>query len=223
MRAVALVPALDAADTIAEVVARTREVLPDVVVVDDGSSDATAQVAARAGATVLRLPENRGKGRALRLGFEHALREGFDAVVTLDADGQHDPRQIEALLRRWHETEAGLVIGERTYGEQDMIPLRRFGNRFSRRAVSFFAGAAVPDPQSGFRLYDRRLLEGLRFRGDRYEMESEVIVRAARARFRIESVPITLLRAEGTQTSHFRPWADTARICVAVVRTRLLG
>jgi glycosyltransferase involved in cell wall biosynthesis len=223
MRVVAVVPALDAAETIAEVVTRTREVLPDVVVVDDGSSDATARVAEAAGATVLRLPRNRGKGAALKAGFEHALRSGYDAVATIDADGQHDPKQIAALLRCREETGAMLVIGERTYGEDEMIPLRRFGNRFSRRAVSFFAGANVYDPQSGFRLYDRKLLEALTLRGERYEFESEVIVRAARAGLRIESVPITLLRAEGTATSHFRPWGDTARICVAVVRTRLLG
>jgi glycosyltransferase involved in cell wall biosynthesis len=223
MRVVAVVPALDAAGTIEEVVTRTREVLPDVVVVDDGSRDATAEVAAKAGAAVLRIPRNRGKGAALKLGFAHAVGKGYESVVTLDADGQHDPGQIGALLRRKEETGAMLVIGERTYRDDEMIRLRRFGNRFSRRAVSFFAGVRVPDPQSGFRVYDRKLLEALSLRGDGYELESEVIVRAARAGLAIESVPITLLVAEGTKTSHFRPWADTTRICIAVVRTRLLG
>ena len=114
MRVLALVAALDAAGTIGDVVTKTREVLPDVVVVDDGSEDATADVAERSGATVLRHQENRGKGAALRSGFGYALQLGFDAVVTLDADGQHDPEQIQALLRRKAESGAMLVIGERT-------------------------------------------------------------------------------------------------------------
>jgi glycosyltransferase involved in cell wall biosynthesis len=223
MRVLALVPALDAAGTIEDVVARTRAVLRDVVVVDDGSRDATGEIAERAGATVLRLPRNRGKGAALRVGFEHALRAGFDAVVTIDADGQHDPGQVPALLRRRDETGATLVIGERTYGEDEMIPVRRFGNRFSRRAISLFAGVRVPDPQNGFRLYDRKLLEAVPLRGERYDLESEVIVKAARAGFVVESVPTRLLRVEGSATSHYRPVADTARICLAVVRTWLLG
>ena len=97
------------------------------------------------------------------------------------------------------------------------------GNRFSRRALSILAGISVPDGQSGFRVYDGALLRAIPLRGTGYEMESEVIVKAARAGFRVESVPIRLSRVDGRATSHYRPWRDTARICAAAVLSRVVG
>ena len=221
MTVLALIPAYRAEATLGAVVEATRAVLPQVLVVDDGSGDDTPGVAARAGAEVLRLERNRGKGSALRAGFARALEAEARAVVTLDADGQHDPAEIPRLLEAWQATGAALVIGSRAHLLAEMGSLRRFGNRFSRFALSRFAGISVPDGQSGFRLYDARLLRRVRLVGTRYEMESEVIVRAARAGFGVESVPVRLARVEGTGTSHFRPWRDTARICAAVVAARL--
>ena len=216
----ALIPAYRASSTVGSVVTGASRYVSLVLVVDDGSSDGTAEAARTAGAQVLRLPRNRGKGAALRAGFAELLGARVSAVVTLDADGQHDPSEIPRLVERWHDTGAQLVIGSRQSHEAGMRPVRRFGNRFSRLALSWFAGVPVPDGQSGFRLYDARLLRELRLAGSRYELESEVIVRAARRGLRIEHVPIRLTRIEGTPTSHFRPWTDTARICVAVVRSR---
>lgn len=216
----ALIPAFEASATVASVVRGASRYLPDVVVIDDGSSDATYEAALKAGARALRLDTHRGKGAALRAGFAHALDEGCAAVVTLDADGQHDPAEIPRLVTRWRESGAALVIGSRQRLESEMTAARRFGNRFSRLAVSYFAGVPVPDGQSGFRLYDASLLRGVPLRGAHYELESEVIVKAARAGFRVESIPIRLTTVEGTATSHFRPWRDTARICLAVVRSR---
>ncbi len=220
MTVVALIPAYQAEATLGAVVEATRSFVPEVVVVDDGSTDATSRVAERAGALPIRLEANRGKGAALRAGFAWVLARGGDAVVTIDADGQHDAGEIPRLLDAWKATGAGLVIGSRAHLVEGMTPARRLGNKFSRRAVSFFAGIPVPDGQSGFRLYDALLLCRVPLWGTRYEMESEVIVKAARAGFRVESVPVRLARAEGTGTSHFRPWRDTARICATVVRSR---
>jgi len=101
-----------------------------------------------------------------------------------------------------------------------MIPVRRFGNRFADRAISFFAGVPVAGTQSGFRLYDASLLRVLRLAGTGYELESEILVKAARSGFRVLSTPVRLRRVEGSGTSHFRPWRDTARICVRVVASR---
>ncbi len=216
----ALIPAYRAARSVAGVVAGAARYASIVLVVDDGSTDGTSDAARAAGARVVRFAENRGKGAALRAGFAELLGSGVEAVVTLDADGQHDPTEIPRLVERWRETGAALVIGSRQRLEAGMRPVRRFGNRFSRLALSWFAGIPVPDGQSGFRLYDAQLLRELPLSGARYEMESEVIVRAARRGLRIEHVPIRLTRIEGTPTSHFRPWSDTARICVAVVRSR---
>ena len=218
VKLVGLIAAYQAEATIAAVVASALAQLPEVVVVDDGSCDGTSAAARAAGARVLRQAINRGKGAALRTGFERLLAEGVAAVITLDADGQHDPAEIPRLVERWRATQAGLVIGRRTDRACEMRSLRRFGNRFSRSAISFFAGLYVPDGQSGFRLYDAALLRAVPLRGTRYELESEVIVKAVRAGLRIESVPIRLAHMDGTGTSHFRPWRDTARICIAVVR-----
>jgi peptidoglycan/xylan/chitin deacetylase (PgdA/CDA1 family) len=217
----ALIPAYRAGASVGAVVAGARPFVDGVLVVDDGSNDGTSDAARAAGARVLRLASNSGKGAALRAGFADLLARGAAAVVTLDADGQHDPREIPRLVDCWRETGAALVIGERSGLEERATPLRRFGNRFSRRAVSWFAGVAVPDAQSGFRLYDAALLRALPLRGGRYELESEVIVRAARGGWRLASVPVEVACAEGTATSHFRPWRDTTRICVAVVGSRL--
>jgi len=216
----ALVPAYEAADMVAEVVKGTRGVLPDVVVIDDGSSDRTAAAAQVAGASVLRLDLNVGKGSALRAGFRHALDCGADAAVTLDADGQHDPAEIPRLVDLWTSSGAGIVIGSRLHLQDGMIPVRRFGNRFADRAISFFAGVPVVGTQSGFRLYDACLLRALRLVGTGYEMESEVIVKAVRSGFRVLSIPVRFRWVEGSGTSHFRPWRDTARICTRVVASR---
>lgn len=220
MRIVALISAYEAAPTVAAVVRATRDFTDDVIVVDDGSADGTAGAARQAGARVIHFAANRGKGAALRAGFAAILDSDAAAAVTLDADGQHDPREIPRLVDRWGETHAGLVIGSRSHLEGFMTPTRRFGNRFSRQAISLFAGLPVPDGQSGFRLYDVSLLRAVPLYGSRYEMESEVIVKAARMGFGVASVPIGLVDVDGSVTSHYRPWRDTARICVAVVRSR---
>jgi glycosyltransferase involved in cell wall biosynthesis len=216
----AIIPAFQTEPTVAGVVQATRRLIPDVLVIDDGSTDDTAGVAREAGAEVLRFPTNRGKGIALRAGFSRAIENGCRAVVTLDADGQHDPGEIPRILDRWRETQAALVIGSRTHLEQEMTPSRRFGNRFARSAISFFAGLPVPDAQSGFRVYDAELLRSVSLRGVRFELEAEVIVRAARRGFRVESTPIRLTRIDGTPTSHYRPWIDTTRICISVLLSR---
>jgi glycosyltransferase involved in cell wall biosynthesis len=216
---VGLIPAYEAAATIEHVVRGASAALPRVIVLDDGSTDGTSAHAQAAGAAVYRFEHNRGKGAVLQKGFALALEEGAQAIVTLDADGQHDPREIGKLLETWRATGAGLVIGSRESLADAMRPARRFGNRFSRKALSFFAGTDVPDGQSGFRLYDAELLRAVTLRGTRYELESEVIVKAARAGRRVVSVPVRLERADGKPTSHFRPWRDTARICTRVVFT----
>jgi len=220
VRIVALVPAYQAADTVAEVVEATLRILAEVVVVDDGSTDRTAERARGAGAVVLRLGSNRGKGAALRAGFRHVLETDADGVLTLDADGQHDPGEIPSLVEPWAASGAGIVIGSHLHLQDGMIPIRRFGNRFADRAISFFAGVRVAGTQSGFRIYDARLLRRIRLTGTGYEMESEVIVKAARSGFLVLSVPVRLRQVEGSKISHYHSWRDTARICVRVVASR---
>jgi glycosyltransferase involved in cell wall biosynthesis len=220
-RLMALIPALDAEKTLEPVVHGVLGFIDDLIVVDDGSSDATSAVARAAGARVIRHPENRGKGAALKSGFERALAEGFDAVLTLDADGQHLPGEIPRLIDAWTATEADLVIGSRAHLFAGMLGRRRGANRFSAWAISKAAGVKVGDSQSGFRIYSARLLRTLPMKANGFDAESEVIVRAGRSGMPILSVPIELGFVDGISTSHYRPVADTLRIAWTVAKTRL--
>ncbi len=220
-RILVLVPAFNAAPSIANVLRGCREQMRDLVVVDDGSRDATGEIARDAGAMVLRHEVNRGKGAALKTGFAYALDNGFDGVVTLDADGQHLPSEIPKILAARAETGADLIIGGRSHLFDHMLPRRRMANRFSAWSISTAAGTRVTDSQSGFRFYSAALLRGVTLRSDGFDMESEIIVRAGRGGFRVVTTPIELGFIDGVCTSHYKPLGDTLRIAWTVIKTRV--
>lgn len=222
-RYVVVIPALNAAATVARVVEDSRAHLEPVLVIDDGSTDATGEAARAAGATVIRHDVNRGKGAALKTGFAWALANGFDGVVTLDADGQHLPSEIPAFLEERRRSGAELIVGGRAHLFGGMLPRRRNANRFSAWSISKCAGVTIPDSQSGFRLYSDRLLRALPLRADGFDLESEVLVRAGRAGLRISTIRIDLGFVDGIATSHYRPLADTLRIAWTVTRVLLFG
>ena len=219
-RIAAAIPAYQAAPFIADVVRGTLDVLPDVVVVDDGSDDETGRRASEAGAELITLPYNRGKGCALRAAFERLFGDGFDAVVTLDADGQHLPAEIPRLLDELAKG-ADLVLGTREHLFDQMSRVRSTSNRLSSIAISFAAGKKLSDIQTGFRVYSRRLFESVPFVGSRFEAESAVVVRAARRGLVIRALPVRMGPPDGRATSHYRPVVDSLRIAVAVTRARL--
>jgi glycosyltransferase involved in cell wall biosynthesis len=190
-----------------------------VIVVDDGSTDGTAAAARQAGARVVSLPSNQGKGAALSAAFRDLFGRGFTAVVTLDADGQHLPEEIPKLLAA--AAGADLVLGVRDHLFTEMSGLRRASNRLSSAAISFAAGQRLSDIQTGFRLYSQRLVAAVGFPESRFEAESAVVVRAARGGFRVVTVPVRLGFADGRTTSHYRPLMDSLRIARAVIRARL--
>jgi glycosyltransferase involved in cell wall biosynthesis len=219
-RVAVAIPALQAEAFVADIVRRTLAVLPDLLVIDDGSSDHTGDVARSAGAEVITMPHNRGKGAALRAAFCEFFRRGYEAVVTLDADGQHLPEEIPKLLSGWEEG-GDLVLGTRERLYSQMGRLRRTSNRASSRAISIVAGTRLRDVQTGFRLYTRPLIAATGFPEPRFEAETAVIVRAVRRGFSIITVPIDLGYADGLATSHYRPILDSLRITVAVARARV--
>lgn len=219
LRIAATIPAYQAAPSVGAVVRGARAVLPEVLVLNDGSTDDTAEEALRAGARVLSFPQNRGKGAALRAAFADLFGRGFDGVITLDADGQHLPEEIPKLLAA--APQADLVLGVRDHLFAEMGALRRASNRFSSKAISFAAGQALADIQTGFRFYSKELVETVGFPESRFEAESAVVVRAARRGFRIVSVPVRLGFADGRMTSHYRPLLDSLRIASAVTLARM--
>jgi len=200
---VAVIPGYQEGPRIATVVGAARAYLP-VVVVDDGSSDDTAARAEAAGATVLVQRPNAGKGAALRRGFRYALAQGCAAVVTLDADGQHDPAEIPAFLAAFEAARPELVIGCRDFGE--MPPVRRLSNSLGGLVFSAAVGRTVPDNQSGYRLIGRRLMTALLDSDEHgFEFEVEMIARCIALGLPIAWVPIRTIY-EG-EPSHIRPWA----------------
>jgi glycosyltransferase involved in cell wall biosynthesis len=215
-RIIALVPAFNEAERLRGVVEGARAHLP-VLVVDDGSADDTAAVGEAAGAEVLRRPRNGGKGMALRDGFRHALDGGFDAVVTLDADGQHDPREIPAFLSKARDGGADLIIGSRDF--RGMPPVRRFANSVGRHCFSWALGQNVPDNQSGYRLVRRRLMQAMLESAEQgFEFEVEMIVVCVRNGYTLDWVPIRTIYAG--EKSHIRRGHHVKHFFRVVLQTR---
>ena len=213
-RIVALIPGYNEGPRIGSVVRAALEHLP-VIVVDDGSSDDTAARAREAGATALEQRPNQGKGTALRMGFRHALAAGYDAVLTLDADGQHDPTEIPRFLEAWAiEPRPDLVIGRRNF--RVMPPMRRLSNELGGRAFSWAVGRPIPDNQSGYRLVSRRLAE-LTLESDEtgFAFEVEQITTCIRMGGAVAWVPIRTIYAGAP--SHIRPVAHL-REFIRIVR-----
>jgi glycosyltransferase involved in cell wall biosynthesis len=200
-KVLAVIPAYNEESRIEPVILDANHYLP-VLVVDDGSSDGTAGVAEAAGAMVLSLNPNQGKGAALRAGFRKALEDGFEAVVTLDADGQHDPAEIPGFLKVYEERGADLIIGKRDF--KDMPPIRRLANTLGETTFSWAIGQPVPDNQSGYRLLSRRLMLALAEGTESgFEFELEMIVICVRNDFTLAWVPIRTIYAG--ESSHIDP------------------
>lgn len=211
----ALVPAYNEADRISSVITRTRQFLP-VLVVDDGSTDATSEIAEELGATVLRQEPNQGKGAALLAGFRYALERGYDAVITLDADGQHDPQEIPLFVQTYNQG-ADLVIGQRDF-RQMPFP-RNFSNTIGTWLFSWALGEHCPDNQSGYRLHSRRMvMASLESEETNFEFEVEIITRCVASGYKLAWVPIKTIYAG--EKSHIRPLRHIRHFFRLVRRTR---
>ena len=192
----------------AEPPSRPEARLADIVI-DDGSNDDTARLAAAAGAQILRHPQTKGKGAALNTGLQQARRLGFAWALTMDGDGQHAPTDIPAFLRCAQRTGAELVVGNRMDQCQRMPWVRRQVNRWMSRRLSRLAGRALPDSQCGFRLINLAAWSSFRFDAQYFEIESEMLLQFAAGGRQVEFVPVEVIY--NTRQSRIKPWRDTRR------------
>jgi len=207
MKICVFIPGYNESRTIEQVVSNTLKVINDVVVVDDGSKDDTAQLAKDAGAIVLKHEINRGKGAALKTGFNYAVENGYDAVVTMDSDGQHDPEDIPRFLNALNSFKSGIIIGSRMNDITTMPAIRKCTNKLTSYVNSTFAHQRIDDSQSGFRLITTDVFRTIKLETDRFETESEILIKASKAGFKIISVPIKTIYGE--EKSKIRPVKDT--------------
>jgi glycosyltransferase involved in cell wall biosynthesis len=204
-----VIPCFNEAASIAALVSAVRNQFPFVVVVDDGSTDATARLAQTAGAAVLRHEKNLGKGVALKTGLSFACGKNFKWAVTLDGDGQHASEDLPALLHAAEKSGATLVIGSRMADAHKMPWLRRRVNFWMSRQLSRRAGKFLPDTQSGFRLVHLPTWSSLSLTAERFEVESEMLLAFLAANQRVEFVPVRVIRSQ--RASHIHPLADALR------------
>jgi glycosyltransferase involved in cell wall biosynthesis len=199
-------------ESVAEMIARER-----IIVVDDGSSDNTAELAEAAGVVVIRHPGNRGKGAALITGLDKAHEIGSEYAITLDADGQHAPGEIPRFLEKAAETGADIIVGNRMRDIKDMPPIRIMTNRLTSWVVSKKAGQTIPDSQNGYRLIRTALFKKLQFETSRYEWESEILIKAGKLGARISDIPTATIYGE--ERSSINPLVDTLRFFRLVIKS----
>jgi glycosyltransferase involved in cell wall biosynthesis len=214
----ALIPAYNAQETIGPVLKRIEPLKIDTIVINDGSSDETKRVASENGALLLDHPLNLGKGAALRTGFQYVLQRNYEVVITLDADGQHDPSEIASLLKIFQSVNPDILIASRASEFGKMTFLRRFWNRLGVKAVARLCHSDITDSQSGFRLIRAEVLKEISLSSSRYETELEFLIKACKKGFSVLSVPIIAQKVDGTGSSHFRPVADTWLVCKVFLR-----
>lgn len=202
-----VLPAYMEESTIGGLVRKLREMRLNVVVVDDGSGDDTARVAEEAGAHVIRLTANQGKGTALSAGFAYAIQEGYDAVETMDADGQHDPDDVLRFFDTYNRTGIPVLIGNRTLDRNRMPFLRRCVNRYMSHLLNRHMSQYIADTQNGFRLYQTDVISMVSSDSGGFAAESEILLQLDEIGIRMGSVPVAAVyRGEH---SHIRPLRDT--------------
>ncbi len=223
MKTCALIPAYNEARYIVHVVKGAKACVDSVVVIDDGSTDETAELASQSDAICLRRAANSGKGAVLRMGMKYAISEGFSHVVTLDGDGQHLPEDISVLLRVARETGADLVIGARPF-DRSLMPFARYcSNTIGSNWASVLVGRKIDASQSGFRVYRLEKLRQIGLRSMRYEFEMETLIKMARSGAVIAHAPIHMVYDGNRPRSKMNPIRDTVRICLWSLAFRFLG
>lgn len=209
MKACVIIPTLNEEENIGGLVSELRAKELDVLVIDDGSEDKTSEAAENAGAKVIRNARNLGKGASLKIGFDNALSGSFDAVITMDGDGQHCANDIDKFIGEAEKNGAEIIIGNRMSDASAMPPLRYMTNKLMSWGISGLTGQRIPDSQCGFRLFIPGVLKNVKLGTSKYETESEILIRASKMGYRIRSIPIKTLYFN--RKSQINPFVDTLR------------
>lgn len=210
-----VIPAYNASKTIGDVVRGALKHIPKVIVADDGSSDDTGKIAFSAGAEILTIGENRGKGNALKMLFQRAAEEGYDTVISMDADGQHDSDEIPRFIAEHLRYPDSIIVGTRMH-EKEKIPRARYNSmHIARFYVSLVANQFVEDTQCGYRLYPLSIIGNIKLVTEKYVTETELLMKAGDMGKQIRFVNIRTIYGENG--SHFRPVTDVTLITAYVV------
>jgi glycosyltransferase involved in cell wall biosynthesis len=204
-----IIPTYNESRAIASLINQIIKLGLEVIVIDDGSVDNTAKIAVASGAQVLVNQKNMGKGASLIKGYNFALEHGFDAVISMDGDGQHSPDDLLFFIQRAQNSQSGLIVGNRMEMTKGMPVLRVITNLLMSKFISLVVKQNIPDTQCGFRLAKKELLGKIDLSTSKYETESEVLIKAAHLGFKIESIPIKTIYTG--QKSQINPLFDTLR------------
>lgn len=211
-----LIPVHNEAQRIGPLIAALRAKDLDVIVIDDGSTDASGDIARAKGAFVLRHEKKNGKGYSLKKGFDYALAQRYDGVITMDGDGQHDPQELEQFLKEARENPTAIIVGNRMQNSGGMPLVRYLTNRFMSGLISWACRQPIPDTQCGYRYLSREVLQSLELTCTDFEIETEILMKACKKGFKIASTPIrTIYRDE---ESKIHPLKDTMRFFIYFLR-----
>ncbi|HLK27185.1 MAG TPA: DUF2062 domain-containing protein [Puia sp.] len=216
LKACVIIPTYNNASTIASVISDVASFTPDIIVVNDGSTDNTKNIISSFSFVhIVSYDKNAGKGWALRKGFENAVEKGFEFAITIDSDGQHYAKDLPLFLDKLETEKNAIIIGERNLNQENVPNKSSFGNKFSNFWFKVETGITLEDTQSGYRLYPLLPLKEIRFRTVKYEFEIEVLVRAAWKGMNIKAIPVSVYYPpKEERISHFRPFKDTVRISI---------
>lgn len=219
MKTCVILPAYNEAANISKVIRGIKSLNIDVIVIDDGSKDQTSQIAERENVYLIRHNRRRGKGSTLKDGFDYAIRQRYDIIIIMDADGQHEPSDIPRFIDKAKEAGVSVVIGNRMSNPTDMPPNRIFTNRFMSSIIAAICHQTIPDTQCGYRLFTREALESIDIRGRKFEIDSELLIKLARKGYKIESLPIRSIYAG--EKSQIRPIWDSIRFIRLMIKILL--
>lgn len=208
VKIIVVMPAYNAVDTISDIVNRIKKINLDIIVIDDGSTDNTTQAAFQEGAFVISHSTNMGKGFSLRDGFDYALRNNYDGVIIMDADGQHDPQEIAAFLKLAQDSNADIIIGNRMLNPKDMPFVRFLANKIMSFIISYICKTKIPDTQCGFKFIKTGVLKNIKLNSSRYDIDTEILIKAGRENFKICSMPIKSIYSKHI-SSKIKPLKDT--------------